>query len=267
MGSVVRFIIILLIVFALVLFAMRPDILEDVWLWITGLIGLIVKLFERVWNFLEKKFKPQTTSVPAVASGGSVAEFRPGPVAPSASRSFDNRTIEDFPRPKFNGITLELKRLRDDGTSTLGALSIDGEFYCYTLEDTHRDKKLKGETRIPAGEYPVEFNRVLTKMTQRYRDSEFYSEWFTFHLELKGVPGFAGVYIHNGGHHGHTDGCILVSTDYVEKTEDSPVTLTNSRNTFKDLYIKLQEKLNLGIRVRILIQNETDQHNPNSSPS
>ncbi len=41
MSSVLRFIIILLVVFAVVLFAMRPDILEDVWLWIVGLIGLI----------------------------------------------------------------------------------------------------------------------------------------------------------------------------------------------------------------------------------
>jgi hypothetical protein len=265
MDSIVRFFFILIIVFAIVLFAMRPDILEDVWLWIAGLIGLIIKLFEKAWDYLESKFKPE----PADVMGRSTVEqpFVDKPRATTPSGNEDRRTIEDFPKPQFRGITLELKRLKDDGQSTLGALSIDGEFYCYTLEDTYREKKLKGETRIPAGEYVLDFNRHLTKMTQRYRESEFYSEWFSFHLELKNVPGFAGVYIHNGGHHAHTDGCILVSTDYIEKTDTSPVTLTNSRNTFKDLYIKLKEELDRGVRVRIIITNEADFQISNSPQS
>lgn len=265
MSSFIRFLLILGIVFAVVLFAMRPDILGDVWLWIVGLIGLIVKLFERAWNFLEEKFKPKVEPVPAAV--GMVASKQMPFVAtnppPAAHRSSDNRTVDDFPMPAFTGITLELKRLEDDGASTLGALSIDGQFFCYTLEDTFRERKLKGETRIPKGEYMVDFNRHVTKMTQRYRDSEFYSEWFTFHLHLKNVPGFEGVYIHNGGNHGDTDGCILVSTEYVARTGSSPLTFTNSRNTFKKLYIKLKQNLDAGIRVRILIQDELSDQMPN----
>jgi hypothetical protein len=254
MSSVLRFIIVLLVVFAVVLFAMRPDILEDVWLWIVGLIGLIIKLFERAWDFIESKFNPKPEPIPVGAATANPLPFVP-PVQ-SAHRSSDNRTIDDFPKPTFKGVSMELKRLQDDGTSTLGVLSFDGEFYCYTLEDTFRAKKVVGETRIPAGEYMVDFNKHLTNMTKRYRENEFFSEWFTFHLHLKNVPGFEGVYIHNGGHHEHTDGCILVSTDYVEKTDDKPVTFTNSRNTFKNLYIKLKQHLDAGVRVRIVIQDE-----------
>jgi hypothetical protein len=267
MNSVVRFIIILLVVFAVVLFAMRPDILEDVWLWIVGLIGLIIKLFESAWQFMEEKFKhkAEPVPIPAAVAGARAMPFVPSPQ--SAQRSSDNRTIEDFPKQKFDGVTIEVKRLQDDGVSTLGALSIDGDFYCYTLEDTYRAKKLKGETRIPSGEYMLDFNRHITKMTQRYRDGEFYSEWFTFHLHLKNVPGFEGVYIHNGGHHEHTDGCLLVSTDYTEKTDDQPVTFTNSRNTFKNLYIKLKQQLDKDIQVRMFIRDEPTRQMPNPSLS
>ena len=67
MGSVVRFILILIVVFAVVLLAMRPDVFDDIWLWITGLIGLIVKLFEKAWNFLKTKFNPEPAAVPAAA--------------------------------------------------------------------------------------------------------------------------------------------------------------------------------------------------------
>ncbi|MCZ4410318.1 DUF5675 family protein [Cryomorphaceae bacterium 1068] len=262
MTSLIRFFVILIVVFAVVLFAMRPDLLEDVWLWIVGLIGLIVKLFERAWNFIEEKIKPKNELIPATVGAGTVRPQTPKRPAESARRSSDNRTIEDFPKPKFQGITMELKRLQDDGASTLGVLSFDGEFYCYTLEDTYREVKLKGETRIPAGEYMLDFNEQLTNMTKRYRESEFFSEWFTYHLHLKNVPGFEGVYIHNGGHHAHTDGCILVSTDYIEKTENAPVTLTNSRNTFKNLYIKLKQHLDAGVRVRIVIENEPTRQMP-----
>ncbi|MFT6998620.1 MAG: hypothetical protein ACJAQ4_002382 [Cryomorphaceae bacterium] len=263
MTSALRFVIILLLVFGVVLFAKRPDLLQDVWLWIIGLIGLIVKLFERVWDFIEEKFKPKPEPIPLVAVNTTAQPmaFQPNPAA--AQRSSDNRTIEDFPKPVFKGITMELKRMQDDGNSTLGVLSLNGEFYCYTLEDTHRDVKLKGKTRISAGEYVIDFNEHLTNMTKRYRESEFSSEWFTFHLHLKNVPDFEGVYIHNGGSHEHTDGCILVSTDYVEKTDHAPLTFTNSRNTFKRLYIKLKQHLDAGIRVRIIIRDEPTHQMPN----
>ncbi|MGB6035291.1 MAG: DUF5675 family protein [Cryomorphaceae bacterium] len=259
MGSVIRFVVILLIVFGVVLFAMRPDLLEDVWLWIVGLIGLIIKLFERAWDFIQEKVDPKPEHIPLPFGAATAQPMAFVPRKESARRSSDNRTIEDFPKPAFTGITMELKRMQDDGNSTLGVLSLNGEFYCYTLEDTYRDVKLKGKTRIPAGEYIVDFNEHLTNMTKRYRESEFSSEWFTYHLHLKNVPGFEGVYIHNGGTHEHTDGCILVSTDYIERTDTAPLTLTNSRNTYKNLYIKLKQHLDAGMRVRIVIQDEPTQ--------
>ena len=50
---------------------------------------------------------------------------------------------------------LHLMRISTGEESTTGALYIDGEFGCFTLEDTKRSKKIAGETRIPDGLYRI----------------------------------------------------------------------------------------------------------------
>ena len=268
MGSVIRFILILGIVFLIVLFAMRPELLDQVWLWITGLIGLIIKLFQRFWSFIEGQFDNAQTKVqPVMASGKDEGEQTIDSYARTSTISgpahkrtelIDERTQEDFEKPEFIGITLNLQRLKDDGVSTLGSLSIKDDFFCYTLEDTHRDpgEKIWGQTRIPAGEYRIDFKKVVTPKTEQYQASSYSGEWFTYHLELKNVPGFDAIYIHNGGSHQDTQGCILVSDQYVH---GPPITFTNSKNTFKKLYLYLSQELEKGIEIRIIIKDEYEQ--------
>jgi len=48
---------------------------------------------------------------------------------------------------------IELNRYSTQHETTLGMMSIDGVFQCYTLEDTKRYQKVKGETRISSGLY------------------------------------------------------------------------------------------------------------------
>lgn len=99
-----------------------------------------------------------------------------------------------------------LTRLKDDTISTIGTLSIDGKFKCFTLEDTHNIPKVHGESRIPAGEYRIDL-RTDGKMTHRYASK------FEFHkgmLWLRAVPNFEYVYIHIGNREDDTDGCILL---------------------------------------------------------
>jgi len=36
---------------------------------------------------------------------------------------------------------IQLHRLRDDGKSTIGTVMVNGEFNCFSLEDTHREVK------------------------------------------------------------------------------------------------------------------------------
>ena len=84
-------------------------------------------------------------------------------------------------------------RIARDKKSTLGLLTLDGKTFLFVIENEERDIKVKGETRISAGLYPVKFRNELTPLTKIYRAK--YS-WFTYHLELQNVPDFTNVYIH-----------------------------------------------------------------------
>lgn len=80
--------------------------------------------------------------------------------------------------------------------STTGKLAIDGAFFCYTLEDVVRDKKIYGETAIPYGEY-----KVSLTMSNRFKKILPY---------VHDVPGYEGVRIHAGNTDKDTHGCPLV---------------------------------------------------------
>ena len=91
---------------------------------------------------------------------------------------------------------LNVKRTDLSENSTIGELSVDSQFECYTLEDTGRPVKIKGVTAIPAGRYEVIIN---------------YSQRFNRQLPLLlNVPDFEGVRIHPGNTAADTEGCILV---------------------------------------------------------
>ena len=99
---------------------------------------------------------------------------------------------------------LELQRVKLADTFTVGKLYADGEFICYTLEDTVREVegqpvsewKIKGQTAIPRGNYAVSIT---------------FSQRFQVNLPiLHDVLGFEGVRIHTGNSSKDTEGCILV---------------------------------------------------------
>lgn len=122
-----------------------------------------------------------------------------------------------------------LKRISDNGKSTIGYLSAD-KFKCFTLEDEYREEKVKRETRIPAGRYRVKLKRVLTGLTKKYREKH---PWFTWHLELQNVPNFTSIYIHVGNFETQTEGCILVGMGAMSGDKQS---IQQSVVAFKDLY-------------------------------
>lgn len=103
-------------------------------------------------------------------------------------------------------------------TMTIGEMSIDGRFICYSLEDKCREnpktdapfevvfEKVQGETAIPQGVY-----EVIIDMSMRFgREMP----------HLLNVPGFTGIRIHAGNKPTHTEGCILVGMSKVGKGKD-----------------------------------------------
>lgn len=110
---------------------------------------------------------------------------------------------------------------------TIGRMSLNGKYFCDTLEDTDRglsstmssdeilSKKRKGITAIPTGKYDViltfspKFKRVLPL--------------------LLNVPGYQFIRVHQGNLVSSTEGCLLVGENKIKGQ------LLNSRATLEKL--------------------------------
>lgn len=120
---------------------------------------------------------------------------------------------------------MTLNRLIFTNNSTIGDLSLDGEFLCYTLELSAR-KQDGVKNCIPPGTYEVQ----ITYSTRFKKDMPL----------IVNVPGFEGIRIHPGNSSVSTDGCILVGKS---KTTDW---IGESVAAFNDLYPKIEARLKLG---------------------
>lgn len=131
---------------------------------------------------------------------------------------------------------MELKLTRDllNSAYTLGKLSIDGIFFCYTVEDTDRlsrgEAKIFGQTAIPRGTYKVELamSPHFDKVTPRLID----------------VPEFDGVLIHSGNTAADTEGCIIIGASRtpngVELSRICFTKLMDRLNNIKDISITIE---------------------------
>lgn len=120
-------------------------------------------------------------------------------------------------------MTLRLTRLPSAHDATIGSMSVNGTWQCFTLEDEVREQpaqpvatwKQAGRTAIPVGRY-----RVVVTPSLRFRcDLPL----------LLDVPGFEGIRIHPGNTAHDTEGCILVGYG------QTPASITQSRAAFMDL--------------------------------
>lgn len=100
------------------------------------------------------------------------------------------------------------------GDYTIGfIIETMGRFKSFTVEDTYRPVKIQNETRIPAGLYELKINPTDTPLTIKHRAdyNKPGNEWFKYHIELKGIAGYSGVYVHAGNDDLHTKGCLLLN--------------------------------------------------------
>ena len=136
---------------------------------------------------------------------------------------------------------IRLRRRWTERDATLGELTCDGTFECFTLEDEVREGdimvvKVAGKTAIPAGRYQV----VITRSQRFGRDLPL----------LLNVPNFEGIRIHPGNTAANTEGCILVGT------KRGPARIDDSRTAFEALFAKIQAALAGGDRCWITIEDD-----------
>ena len=129
---------------------------------------------------------------------------------------------------------------------SIGELTINGVFECFTLEDKDRgltqnmplaqiqNTKVYGQTAIPKGRYPV----VIQYSEKHGKDLP----------TLRNVPDFGGVEMHPGNTDVDTLGCILVGT---MRTSNS---VLNSVKAFNSFFPKVQEAFTKNESIFITIQ-------------
>ncbi len=123
---------------------------------------------------------------------------------------------------------IQIVRTTRTEKSTIGILTIKGQFACYTLEPTDRglkqemslneiiERKIKGVTCIPEGFYKVSID---------------YSDKFNKRMPLiNSVLDYQGIRIHQGNYPQDTQGCILLGRN---KLVDE---ITDSRSAFANFF-------------------------------
>lgn len=139
---------------------------------------------------------------------------------------------------------LEVLRFSSQKDSTNGLLFniTDGkrEFICYTLEDEHREKKVKHDTRIPQGTYKITLRTwggFHSKYSRRFADVHIGM------LEIANVPGFTDILIHGGNTDEDTSGCLLVGNSQKSNIQTSNGFIGESIEAYLDLYKMVRETL------------------------
>lgn len=152
---------------------------------------------------------------------------------------------------------LKIDRKYKKGTYTIGNLYINGEWFCNTCEDKDRgltstmpvemirERKVYGETAIPAGRYVVRMDIVSPK----YSSYAWYKQNFGGRMpRLENVKGFEGILIHPGNSALDSYGCILVGVNRQKgKVLDSRATflklwklLESARKRKETIYLTIQ---------------------------
>jgi hypothetical protein len=111
---------------------------------------------------------------------------------------------------------LKLQRIYFKDTYTVGKLFVDDVYFSDTIEDKYRDlskeKKVYGQTAIPAGIY-----KVILSMSAKYKK---------IMPEVLNVPQFEGIRIHSGNTAEDSEGCIIVGRNKIKgKVIDSKITM------------------------------------------
>lgn len=146
---------------------------------------------------------------------------------------------------------LTIIRYSTTDESTLGALLIDGNFACYTIEDPYNSPKIKDNTRIPGG--------IIYKLGL-YRSGRLHSKYSENYpgihhgmIQVLNVPEFENILFHIGNHSQNTSGCILLGDKANNNTTGSGL-IENSRTAYIRVYPRIAGAIVRGEKTTLLIR-------------
>lgn len=153
---------------------------------------------------------------------------------------------------------LTLQRINGNNESTIGVLYIDGVFAAFTIEDEYRTVKVKGETRIPSGNYKI----ILRKEGGKHESYKAkFPQTHKGMLWLQDIPNFQYVLIHIGNTDIDSEGCILVGDNVTENVTDRGA-IASSTRAYQRIYPIIATALEKGEMVTIEVFDETKKTNP-----
>jgi len=148
---------------------------------------------------------------------------------------------------------LEVLRISSQEDSTNGILfditDNKRKFLCYTIEDEYRAAKVKGETRIPEGEYK------LTLRTEGGFHSKYLSKYGAdFHkgmIYVNDVPGFEWILWHTGNTDESTMGCLIFGSNQTENITQKDGFVGASVVAYKRVYPIVRDAILSGEEVTV----------------
>lgn len=114
---------------------------------------------------------------------------------------------------------------------------------CFTLEDGFHAEKIKGITRIPPGDYPLELKPIGASKFDGPFQRRF-KQAYKGMVRLQNVPGYSEVLIHVGNSSADTEGCLLVGRAIT--TLGGEYSLIDSWIAMDPLYRRLVESIKAG---------------------
>lgn len=152
-----------------------------------------------------------------------------------------------------------VKRRWFTNDTTIGEMSIDNTFECYTLEDKDRNLsdsmslgdinkiKIFGKTAIPTGTYKVTVEATGIVVNVGQRPGPPGAKKLPLIIPIKG---FSGVRIHVGNNATATEGCLLVGQGRIKDA------ITNSTAALNSVFDQIETAINAGQSVSITFEQD-----------
>lgn len=131
----------------------------------------------------------------------------------------------------------------------------DGQplFFSHVIEDD--DTGAKGDKRIPSGTYTLKIHASETPKTLIFRKAW---PWFTFFIEVVGIPGFDLVFVHSGNDQKDTEGCLLLNDVMGNNSIQVEKEGSLSNQACKRFYDLVYPMLEKGEKITITVKDETE---------
>jgi hypothetical protein len=129
---------------------------------------------------------------------------------------------------------IKVERFLHHPDCEIGRVYINGEYFCFSIEDASRTTKIKGETCIPVGQYPLNI-RFSPRFSKAYNHDMIW---------VQNVPGFEFILIHWGNTISDTEGCLIIG-DKIGVVNQKDAVL-NSRATYLKFYDRVINQIKLG---------------------